>query len=149
MTQVHQAIAHEKTWLNVSRPLTADDTPVIHEKATLKQKSEPVDLRARKPIVVKLILQPGWGINKSAPSWLALFHKAAGGFVLVKEFHREELEKRRVELPELHDSGIYRLQGTLYFCKEGKGALCSIQSVDREIHAISSAGGSVIEIGLN
>jgi len=85
-----------------------------------------------------------WKINEKAPSWLAIFDKEGK---LVKEFGRDDLEKGKVKLPVLVP-GNYHLQGTFYFCKEGAGALCLIQSNDRTIVVKAEVKAKDVEIRL-
>ena len=82
-------------------------------------------------------------MNDKAPTWMAIFRMNGNKAEPLREYTREELDGKPVKLPAL-SAGQYRLQGSFYFCKEGAGALCTIQSHDQAIAV--GGGGAVVRV---
>lgn len=101
-------------------------------------------LQAGKGREVQLTLPKGWKINKDAPSWLALFDTAKKQ-ESVWGVGTGALEAKKVILPEVVNGKPYRLQGTLYYCKDEVGSLCLIQSVDQAVE-VGSGGETALDI---
>ncbi|MFO1463324.1 MAG: thioredoxin-like domain-containing protein [bacterium] len=104
---------------------------------------ETLRLAPNAPIPLNLKFAEGWKLNVDAPSSLRLFQEPAGPAAFVKAYGRAELSAQRVELPALEPGRRYLLQGTFYYCREGKEALCFLQSAQAKIDA---APGGLAEI---
>jgi thiol-disulfide isomerase/thioredoxin len=113
------------------------------------KKAQEARLAPGKTIRVHINLEPGWKINAEAPSSLALFEwdaeKKTGEHLIT--FDRAKLESKILELPHLIRGKRYRIQATLYYCKEEAGSACLIQSHDQLIHAVSN-DNDLLEIDL-
>jgi hypothetical protein len=131
----------------------------IHEKKGAREfsphlpalkKTDSIQIRANQKIPLQIHLEPGWKINEKAPTWLALFKKQANDhYQLVQEFKRSEVAKLEVSVPALKSKEEYQLQGSFYFCKEGDGAACSLESRDILVKVMdASEGDQKIEISL-
>ncbi|TAH38767.1 MAG: redoxin domain-containing protein [Alphaproteobacteria bacterium] len=95
-------------------------------------------LPAGKKVPVEINLETGWKINHEAPSYLALFRGNGGKFDLVQEWNLAQLKKGGIDLPVLENRGVYRLQGTLYYCQDKEGSICLIKSFDAHIDATNN-----------
>jgi thiol-disulfide isomerase/thioredoxin len=95
---------------------------------------------------VSLQLQKGWKINHEAPSALTLFDMS-GKPTLVTTFSLKQIETKSLALPTLKP-GIYRLQGTLYYCEDKEGAQCLIKSFDVTLN-VKADGKKEISLTLN
>jgi thiol-disulfide isomerase/thioredoxin len=101
-----------------------------------------------RPLSLKITLPEHWKINEEAPSFLALFQMTAKGPLLAAQWDRHSLKSKSIQLPALKTPGPYRLQGTFYYCKETKNALCLIESHDQTLKVDESSTISDIVIPL-
>jgi len=98
-------------------------------------------------IALQIHLDPGWKLNKQAPNWLKLFKTEGEAVSLEKSFAKQDLAEKNLFLPPLEEKKSFRLQGTLYFCREGQEALCYLQSVDQNLE-VKATGVNSLEIVL-
>lgn len=95
------------------------------------------------PIPWSLQLPEGWKLNAEAPSALRLFELKPEGANLLRAYPRAELLAKQLSLPALQAGGRYLLQGTFYYCREGKEALCFLQSAEAEISGAKEGAAAV------
>ncbi|MCE9625457.1 MAG: hypothetical protein K8R69_08420, partial [Deltaproteobacteria bacterium] len=95
-------------------------------------------------IGLTLKLPEGWKVNAEAPSSLRLFQIKPEGASLVRAFPRSEILTKAVAIPALAAGGTYLLQGTIYYCREGKDALCFLMSAEGRI-LVQEGGAKSIE----
>lgn len=96
--------------------------------------SSATELRSGGEAGVKLEFDPGWKVNETAPSWMAIFDGVSQK--LLREYPRDTLRKGgTLPLPRLQAGKAYRLQGTVYFCEAKNSSVCVRQSHDQEIRA--------------
>jgi len=58
-----------------------------------------------------------------------------------------ELLTKNVQIPPLTVGGNYLLQGTFYYCREGKEALCFLMSAEGKI-SVQESGANTVEWNL-
>jgi thiol-disulfide isomerase/thioredoxin len=101
-------------------------------------------LKSGNSVTFEIQVSPDWEINKRAPSWLSIYEKLpAGQYRLLKAYKQSDLAKLKITFPTLKAGGNYRIQGTFYYCKEGVGALCNIQSRDQELRVGGGASNQI------
>ena len=109
------------------------------------KKVDKLQLRSGAAVTLEIQVGPGWEINKQAMSWLTLYEKLpTGDFRLLTEYQQADLARLKVTFPPLKNGSTYRMQATLYYCKEGVGALCNIQSRDQELAVGGGAAQQVL-----
>jgi len=90
---------------------------------------KPVMVITKKSIPVMVHVQENFKINPTAPSWLAFFKNGQ----MVQEYVPSEIMKNSIMLPKLEKEHEYRLQGTVYYCKDIEGSVCLLESYDQKI----------------
>jgi hypothetical protein len=106
-----------------------------------------VNVKAGENIPIKIRLPEDWKINEQAPSGFKLFKVQGAEVNLISSFGKEEVLKKEFQFPPLEKDTDYRLQGTFYYCREGKEALCFLQSRDQKIAArVDGVGQLEIQI---
>lgn len=106
----------------------------------------PVQLKAGTEATVAIGLQKGWHINEDAPSFLAVFD-AKDTSKSAASLDTKALRLPKILLPAL-TAGKYRLQTTLYYCKDAKGSQCLLKSFDVPVN-VQQEALSTIELKLN
>jgi len=134
---------HTVTTLSLSLPGTPVAVKPSEKLPNLKIDGKLV-LSPGAPIALTLKFPEGWKLNAQAPSVLRLFQKQAGEFSLAKSYGKDELSQGHVVLPSLENGWDYLLQGTLYYCREGKDALCFLMGAQESIQ-IEKGGATMIE----
>jgi hypothetical protein len=109
------------------------------------EKTDAMDIAANASL--RIALQEGWHINKDAPSYLALFDMSGKTPKAVASFDLETVQKQKMDIPQLKE-GVYRLQGTLYYCEDKEGSQCLIKSFDVPVN-VKSSGEKEIMLKLN
>ena len=128
--------------LELRMPMSAPPVRPAEKLPNLKIR-ERLALAAGVPIPWSLQLPEGWKLNAEAPSALRLFELKPEGASLRRAYPRAELLGKQISLPALSAGGRYLLQGTFYYCREGKEALCFLQSAEAEI-AGEKAGAATV-----
>jgi len=83
-------------------------------------------------LAIRFGLKPGWHINEDAPSYLALYHVIGAVPTLVSAVGVDKLKNNQATFQGNGDT-LYRLQGTIYYCEDRKGAQCLIKSFDMKV----------------
>lgn len=118
-----------------------EDLPNVIRKTALNVKSG-AGVKAR------ILLEDGWKINKEAPNFLSLYQIQNTNFVFVKNYSSKDIKENEIELDELEPERQYKLQGTLYYCKEEDSANCFIQSHDQILRSSPTYDNDLIKIKL-
>ena len=86
-------------------------------------------------------------VNADAPSWIALFEQIDGQPAKrLFAVRRDAILSGALVLPTLETGHTYRLQGTLFYCTDGRG-VCLLQSHDQELIA-DARDSSALDIAL-
>lgn len=108
------------------------------------------------PVEIRLRLASGWKINPKAPSSLSLFEESLGknespvSSKLIRKFVQAEISRLKLgllPLKSLHSHGPltsstqYRLKGTFYICRDGKGGACRMENKNLLLVAYSDGNG--------
>lgn len=112
------------------------------EKLPNLKTRENLVLKSGLPIAWTLSLPEGWKLNAQAPSSLSLYEGNSGTETLLKSYSKEELARKSLNFPALQTGKRYLLQGTFYYCREGREALCFLQSLQSEISVSPDGEGS-------
>lgn len=97
---------------------------------------------------IRVVLPEGYHLNEEGPSYARLFEGEPPKEKLKQEWKREDLVKTTVLSPEGLKTGMaYTLQGTFYFCMDGKNAVCEIASVSFPVK-VDPAGAEKIDVAL-
>ena len=93
-------------------------------------------VKSNSEITLLFNMKKGWKINESAPSFFNLIeinsHNEAN---LIASFDWEMIKSGTVKLPKLSSKYKYLLQGTVYYCKDKKNALCLVKSYEQKLVA--------------
>ncbi|MCC6273398.1 MAG: redoxin domain-containing protein [Deltaproteobacteria bacterium] len=129
--------------LELRMPTSAPPARPAEKLPNLKIRERLV-LAAGVPIPWSLQLPEGWKLNAEAPSTLRLFELKPEGASLLRAYPRAELLGKQVSLPAVKAGGRYLLQGTFYYCREGKEALCFLQSAEAEVAGAQDGAAAVM-----
>lgn len=136
----------EASKVRQGQPLTQQNSSLMQGRysvdgsalPSLKNSCDIPVVRAGAEIPVTLLFEPGWKINKEAPTWLSLFAGDESKSPLIR-LEKNTLIAEQGRLPAMQPGQRYQLQGTIYFCQDGKEAFCSIQSYDCPVRAEPAA----------
>jgi thiol-disulfide isomerase/thioredoxin/DNA-binding beta-propeller fold protein YncE len=122
----------------------ADSLPLL-------EKTEDASVAAGQEIVLRVVVAKGFHLSPDAPSWLAIYRRAAdGGATLVREVDAPAELAKDMTLPALRAGESYRVQTTLSYCKDASasGGECLLRSFDRVIAAVEGGAAAPVELSL-
>lgn len=109
--------------------------------------SQPIEINADQDIIIKISIKPGWKINEEAPSFINLLEITKRNRAnLIDNFDWQMIRAQTLKLPNLKDSKVYALQGTIYYCEDKKNALCYVENFDHKIIPVAKSKKAEIDL---